>query len=407
MSERALRFRVGLFVLIMLTLLGGLIVLFGGYPTLLKRHQRYGVLLGDAAGVSSGTPVRRAGVRIGEVQAVRLDDATGRVHVNVLIEQPHFLRRNDRASIVRSLIGGDATIDFETDDRDVDQTPAAPDTEFVAGAQAKTPGLPQVELIPGVQATIKEFNRSLEQVNRLVPQVEGTLKEYRELAKGAHALLPEIRKMNEEYQTAARSWGKAGDNITAVLARNEQRLGNAVDTFQDAGARLGKVFSDENQKNMTEGIKSFRAATVDVASAMKNIDEFAKNSRLVLQRVDQSFRLFGVVVTNLQQASQPWTERSGNIAKNMDEGAANFNRTFSESRQMFRALGEGEGTLKLLLNDATLYHQLNDAACMMTRILPRLDRALRDLEIFADKVARHPEILGAVGIFQPSTGLKK
>ena len=76
MTERALRFRVGLFILVGLCLLGGMIVLFSGYPTVLKRHQNYTVVLADAAGVASGTPVRRSGVRIGEVHAVRLDDVS-------------------------------------------------------------------------------------------------------------------------------------------------------------------------------------------------------------------------------------------------------------------------------------------------------------------------------------------
>jgi phospholipid/cholesterol/gamma-HCH transport system substrate-binding protein len=43
---------------------------------------------------------------------------------------------------------------------------------------------------------------------------------------------------------------------------------------------------------------------------------------------------------------------------------------------------------------------------MITRIIPRLDRILRDMEIFADKVARHPESLGLGGVIRPGSGLK-
>jgi phospholipid/cholesterol/gamma-HCH transport system substrate-binding protein len=39
--------------------------------------------------------------------------------------------------------------------------------------------------------------------------------------------------------------------------------------------------------------------------------------------------------------------------------------------------------------------------------LPRLDRALRDVEIFADKLARHPELLGIGGAIRPSSGVKE
>jgi len=40
------------------------------------------------------------------------------------------------------------------------------------------------------------------------------------------------------------------------------------------------------------------------------------------------------------------------------------------------------------------------------RILPRVDRILRDIEVFADKIARHPESLGVGGAIRPNSGLK-
>ena len=57
-------------------------------------------------------------------------------------------------------------------------------------------------------------------------------------------------------------------------------------------------------------------------------------------------------------------------------------------------------------NDPELYNNLNDAACMLTRLMPRVDRILRDVEVFADKIARHPESLGVGGAINPSSGLK-
>ena len=44
---------------------------------------------------------------------------------------------------------------------------------------------------------------------------------------------------------------------------------------------------------------------------------------------------------------------------------------------------------------------------MTTRIMPRLDRILRDFEVFADKIARHPESIGVGGAVRPSAGLKE
>jgi phospholipid/cholesterol/gamma-HCH transport system substrate-binding protein len=40
-------------------------------------------------------------------------------------------------------------------------------------------------------------------------------------------------------------------------------------------------------------------------------------------------------------------------------------------------------------------------------MVPRFDRILRDFEVFADKIARHPESIGVGGAVRPSAGLKE
>jgi phospholipid/cholesterol/gamma-HCH transport system substrate-binding protein len=76
-------------------------------------------------------------------------------------------------------------------------------------------------------------------------------------------------------------------------------------------------------------------------------------------------------------------------------------------RELLQVIARGDGTVQKLLGDPGLYNNLNDSALMVTRILPRLDRVLRDIEIFADKLARHPELIGIGGAIRPSTGIKE
>jgi hypothetical protein len=71
------------------------------------------------------------------------------------------------------------------------------------------------------------------------------------------------------------------------------------------------------------------------------------------------------------------------------------------------AQGGGGGTIQKFFTDPSLYNNLNLAACQITTIMPRLDRILRDVETFADKIARHPESLGVGGAVRPSAGLKE
>ena len=54
-----------------------------------------------------------------------------------------------------------------------------------------------------------------------------------------------------------------------------------------------------------------------------------------------------------------------------------------------------------------MYNQLVDAASNLNRTLIRAEKIAKDLEVFADKVARKPETLGIGGALRPSTGLKE
>jgi phospholipid/cholesterol/gamma-HCH transport system substrate-binding protein len=92
--------------------------------------------------------------------------------------------------------------------------------------------------------------------------------------------------------------------------------------------------------------------------------------------------------------------------RNIDEGSAKLDKLISELREVLRLANQEDSTVRRLLTDPQLYQNLNDAACMVTKILPRLDRILADIEIFADKLARHPESIGIGGVVRPGSGIK-
>ena len=79
----------------------------------------------------------------------------------------------------------------------------------------------------------------------------------------------------------------------------------------------------------------------------------------------------------------------------------------TDVQELIRGLSKGDGTLRRFLTDPTFYNNLNDAALMLVKLMPRLDRTLRDVEVFADKIARHPELIGVGGAVSPSGGLKE
>jgi hypothetical protein len=71
-----------------------------------------------------------------------------------------------------------------------------------------------------------------------------------------------------------------------------------------------------------------------------------------------------------------------------------------------RTIDRSDGTLRKFLTDPSLYNNADTAAAMVVKMIPRLDRILKDFETLADKLARHPESLGVGGVVRPGSGLK-
>lgn len=405
MNEQTFRFRLGIFVLAALLLLAVLIVLFGSLPDWFKSYQRYTILFDDAAGLAPGAPVRQAGVRIGEVEQVGLDEESGKARVRVKVERRFLLRQADQPVLVRGLIGGDTTVDF------VRRAPrgAPPDLrplEPESILQGMTPAEPgdlgreAAQLLPTVRQALENMDKVLSRLDKVVPLLEQTLREFRdtaatgreaipvlrsaaaevrELAKLARSTLPEIGKTGEELRTAARSWGKVGDRVEELLRRNQERLNRVLDNLDTTLQRTAATFSEENQRLLRDG----------------------------LQRANDTLSRANLLLGDLQQASKPLAERAPSLLRNLDEASLRLNQTLSEVQQLLRGSAPGGGTVQRFLTDPSLYNRLEEAACRLNRLLPRLDHILQDVEIFADKIARHPESLGLGGVLRPGTGLKE
>jgi phospholipid/cholesterol/gamma-HCH transport system substrate-binding protein len=383
MSEQTLRFRLGIFVLAALLLLAVLIILFGGLPNLFKQYYRYTILFDDASGVAPGTPVRQAGIRIGEVENVGLDEETGKARIGIKVDSRFTLRKNDRPVLTRGLIGGDTSIDFVRvrPGKGAAEPPLEPDSTLPGSSAAEAGDLAReaAKLLPIARDTLDDVGKVFSRLNKMIPLTEDALREFRDTAKTARTSLAELRRTNEELQAAAASWRKAGDRLDGLLKANQDKVSRALDSLDEAARRASAMFSEENQRNFTEG----------------------------LRRGNEMLSRANLIMNDLQKASKPLAERTPSILRNLDEGTDRLNRALGELQDLFRAGSKADGTFRRFLTDPSLYNHLDEAACMMTRLLPRVDRVLQDLETFADKIARHPESLGLGGVIRPSSGLKE
>lgn len=409
MNERALRFRIGTFVVASLLVLVMLMWLFGGIPAFYVPVNHYTILFDDATGLAPGTPVRRAGVRIGEVSKVEIDEESGQVRVEIEVQKKHTIRRNEQPVLRRSILG-DASIDFVAGPLPESPPPAQPvpepgqpelgqaDVAFVEQvAQAKPAPPPDRSPVPP-GSTLKGVQQT---------DVPASLNEVQKAAASFNRLAPQFEKTLGEANVAIGNWGRVGERVERLMRDGlEDKIVKAVDNANKTMERVANTFSDENQRNLNASLKNFRAASDQLETLTKDTDHLVKESQATLKQINNSLTKADSVMANMEKATRPLADRGESLMKNLDESAVKLNRLLTDMQDLFRGTAKGDGTLPRLLNDPELYNNLNAAACGVARMIPQLHRILKDVEVFADKIARHPEALGVGGAVRPGSGLK-
>jgi phospholipid/cholesterol/gamma-HCH transport system substrate-binding protein len=449
-----MRWGIGLFVLVALVLLGTLIVLFGSLPSMFKRSNIYTIRFVEAPGAGPGTPVRRSGVRIGEVRDVILDDERGIVRVQVAIDPRFTLRRNEQATLTVGLLGSDAVIDFvplpDEEGQPVDRAPLEPGAEIVGVRPANVNTLLNraSEVAPTAQDTLNEIRRSLQRLERMTPLAEETMREYRDLAKDVRKALPNLERTNQEYQdlakdvrrnipelertnkeyqdlakdmrkalpdvqkniedfgAASRNWARLGERLNVWAQGNLENVTKAIENANTVLTRLSSVLNEENQRNLMVILKNTRAASERFNSISRNLDGILEDSRPLPKHVNDSLNRADETMADIRKATKPFSERGDSISRNLDESLVKINRSSSDLSALMQVLDQ-DGTIQRLLKDPSLYNRLDETAYGLVRSLPRWEHILKDLETFADKLARHPELLGVRGAVRPSSGLKE
>ena len=454
MTDRGMRLAIGALVLVALVLLGALIVLFGSLPDYFKPSNYYTVRFTDAAGVTQGTPVRRSGVRIGEVADVSLDDERGIVRVRVAVDPRFTLHQNEQATLVTGLFGGDASIDFvpvqAEGGQPVDRAPLPPGAEVVGTRQANVNTLLNraSEVVPTTQETLNDMRKSMQRLERMAPLAEETMREYRDLGRQTREALPEVRRTNEEVRrlaedvratipdlrrtneslrkladsanaavpdlrknaddvaATARVWTRVGERVDLLLQTNQDRITKIVENLNESLIRVNDVLSEANRQNVASIIEKTRIASERFPSISRNVDDISNEGRTSVRRLNDTLVRLDATLADLQKTTRPLGERGPAITQNLDESLAKLNATLGDVRALMRVLDQGDGTLRRVLVDPSLYQHLDEAACALAKAMPRVELILRNIQIFADKLARHPEAIGLRGAIKPSNGLK-
>jgi len=455
MAEKRLRMRLGLFVAATLVTLAGLVVLFGSAPNLFSNKTKYTLLFPEAPGIGNGTPIRKSGVRVGEVTKIDLDPATGQVRVLIAIDPKYPPRTSEDPHITRGLLSGDSAIDFlpRLDPGTAQPVPRGddyPPQSEIVGVPPITPRsilTPASGVLASAQNSLDRVVASFERLDRISPQLEKTLAEFEKAARDVRLFIPELKKTNDRIQnfiggdqrplppgavalqdepnadnlrTLIRDVRAllavvrpAVDDIRGTVRRVEPELTattkSARNAFDKAGAAfdsVNDVLSPENRKQFDELLKNLNAVGLNVLKLSAGFQTLLDEAERTVKNFDRRTELTADVLADVRTLTKPLAARSETLVRDVAESAAHLNKILTEVREVIRAFARENGPVQKLLTDPTVYHNIDAATASLARVLVRAEKIAKDLEVFADKVARRPELIGVGGVVRPSSGLK-
>jgi phospholipid/cholesterol/gamma-HCH transport system substrate-binding protein len=194
--------------------------------------------------------------------------------------------------------------------------------------------------------------------------------------------------------------GKVAASINRLLDGNEENLNKIIANTEATLTSFQKVLDNiddvignpEVRENLRRSVEELPQLLSDTRGAMNIV-------RTTVESVDRNLR-------NLEGFTAPLGERGAEIVDGVDRTMKRLDELITELSDFGKKLNSGEGSLGKIMRDPELYQNLNRAAQNIAQLTCELRPVVADARVFADKIARHPELLGVRGAIKQSPGTK-
>jgi phospholipid/cholesterol/gamma-HCH transport system substrate-binding protein len=365
--ERAMKIRVGIFVLVTLGIFLAIIYMLGARARLFEARYTIYAEFSEVAGLQEGATVRLAGVQIGRVASVELPAQPGgkvRVGMKIAKQFADRIRKDSEARIQTQGLLGDRIIEItvgttQTAALQAGETIPSRDPVDISNVIGEGAGVVRsvAALSESLRLVAEQFQKS-----RVMEDLGDTMKTTRKVAeqvgriadraeKGpglAHTLIYEepiaLRRVNDLITStqAILSRVERGEGALGVLSseqstRAAQRLLLAMERF---GALADRPASDE-------GLLPALLFDPKYKSVLEDLHRVAHNFRDVSDRLAGGRGTLGGLLKD-----EP---ADGSIAK----ASRDLQATLENLKSITEKINEGEGTLGALIVDPTLYERLS------------------------------------------------
>ncbi|MHC5539083.1 MlaD family protein [Singulisphaera rosea] len=358
MNERVMQFRIGMFVIVAGLVLTMLIVWFGESPSLLRDHVYVVVHYTEAPGVSEGTPVRKSGIRVGEVASIVFDTRPNQpdgVLVTLSLDGKYKIRAGSVPQVSRSLIG-DVAIDL------------MPGTGSGQLATSRTPQ--DAPIIEG--AVAPDPSKALAAATQAFEKAGTTLAAIDLAANG----IAKVAKNADNLNAFLDTWSNTGHKVSAAAAGIDRFIAANEADFKPAVANIRDVSRKVND-----------ALDAPTLTAVKSgVDRFSST----FAKADSSLSAAGPLFRDL--GASPNTKPTTDFGQTVRR----LNLITADVNLLTRQLSDGngnlnsQGSIQKLIMRAELYDNVNRMATSANELLLGFKPIVNSFRVFAEKVARDP-----------------
>jgi phospholipid/cholesterol/gamma-HCH transport system substrate-binding protein len=297
------------------------------------------VVFEDAQGLTAGSAVRLNGVRVGEVAEVVLSPNAREIFVTLAINRDVQIPRG--ATVQTSGISALGEVNVEiTPPRGADAG-----RPLVAGDTLRASSVPDLfDLIAG------ESNSITARADTALIGAVQTFTSLNALLSNTGDDLPAVLAQLRFLTTAA----------TQTLLNERERIGRTLGSLEDAAANAGAVSND-------------------VGNNVRDLSVVVGND---LVATSSTFR--GLATANADSISTAVATLNATLRRT-DARLAEMERITASLDQTLQQVNSPNGSLGLLLNDPSLYHNANAAAASLQQVLQDFQndpgRYLKDLDL--------------------------
>lgn len=296
--------KVGTFFVVGVALLAFMTMKLGAFKYGQNYEQELYALFNSAEGIIEGVPVKIAGVEVGEVRDISLENGKAKV---TLALSSNMQFSGDTSAVIRTKgVLGDKYV------------------ELLPGS----PGVPPLKSGGYIHYTMSPANIDtlLQQLSVIGKDLQGITGSFSRVLAGQEGEQT-IRSIVENLRGAVES-------INRVISNNETRINETFTNINSFSKDL-KMISSSNQQALNEITENIRKASTELQFAINSFNEIGK-------KINNGEGSLGMLI-------------------NDDKTIKAVNETLENLKEVTKKLDRGEGTLGRLINEDETINKINDA----------------------------------------------